>query len=270
MIIGIDFGTSNTDIVIYENGEKDFFSMPSERINDEILEKIFNFVEIDTSNLEKIAVTGGKSSDLSNSINNIPIIKVNEVDAIGYGAIELYDLENKSFVAVSAGTGTACIFHENKNFNHLGGISIGGGTLLGLSNYILNTTVVSELEELSQKGNRQNLDLLIGEAVNEIGSLYPEISASNFLKAKTSKDHNPSDIAASLSNMIGEVIGTIAYLNAIVCGQTEVYFMGRTSQIETIKNGIEDRLQLANINGIFKENREYGNVLGALRALQQK
>ena len=31
-----------------------------------------------------------------------------------------------------------------------------------------------------------------------------------------------------------------------------------------------DRLKLANINGIFEENREYGNVLGALRALQQK
>ena len=46
--------------------------------------------------------------------------------------------------------------------------------------------------------------------------------------------------------------------------------MGRTSQIETIKKGIEDRLKLANINGIFEENRDYGNVLGALRALQQK
>ena len=270
MIIGIDFGTSNTDIVISDNGDKEFFSMPSEQINDEILEKIFHYIDLDTTNLEKIAVTGGKSSDLSNSIKNIPIIKVNEVDAIGYGALELYDLKNKPFVAVSAGTGTACIFHEDNKFNHLGGISIGGGTLLGLSNYILNTTEVSELEELSQKGNRQNLDLLIGEAVNEIGSLYPEISASNFLKGKISKDHNPSDIAASLSNMIGEIIGTIAYLNAIVCGQTEVYFMGRTSQIETIKKGIEDRLKLANINGIFEENREYGNVLGALRALQQK
>ena len=270
MIIGIDFGTSNTDIAISENGDKKFFSMPSEQINDEILKKIFNFIEVDTSNLEKIAVTGGKSSDLSNSINNIPIIKVNEVDAIGYGAIELYDLENKSFVVVSAGTGTACIFHEDNKFNHLGGISIGGGTLLGLSNYILNTSTVLELEELCKKGNRQNLDLLIGEAVNEIGSLHPEISASNFLKGKTSKDHNPSDIAASLSNMIGEVIGTIAYLNAIVCSQTEVYFIGRTSIVETIKKGIEDRLKLANINGIFKENREYGNVLGALRALQQK
>ena len=93
MIIGIDFGTSNTDIVIYDNGDKEFFSMPSEQINDEILEKIFHYIDLDTTNLEKIAVTGGKSSDLSNSIKNIPIIKVNEVDAIGYGALELYDLK---------------------------------------------------------------------------------------------------------------------------------------------------------------------------------
>ena len=107
MIIGIDFGTSNTDIVIYDNGDKKFFSMPSEQINDEILDKIFHYIDVDTTNIEKIAVTGGKSSDLSNSIKNIPIIKVNEVDAIGYGALELYDLKNKPFVAVSAGTGTA-------------------------------------------------------------------------------------------------------------------------------------------------------------------
>ena len=133
MIIGIDFGTSNTDIVISDNGDKEFFSMPSEQINDEILDTIFHYIDLDTANLEKIAVTGGKSSDLSNSIKNIPIIKVNEVDAIGYGALELYDLKNKPFVAVSAGTGTACIFHEDNKFNQLGGISIGGGTLLGLS-----------------------------------------------------------------------------------------------------------------------------------------
>ena len=220
--------------------------------------------------MHKIGVTGGKSSNLSDTYKNVPIIKINEVDAIGLGAIALYEISEESFVAVSAGTGTACIHRNNGKFNHLGGISVGGGTLKGLSRYLINTENVKDIEELAKKGDRKELDFLIGDVVNEIGSLYPEISASNFLKGKTSKDHNPSDIAASLSNMIGEVIGTIAYLNAIVCGQTEVYFMGRTSQIETIKKGIEDRLQLANINGIFKENREYGNVLGALRALQQK
>ena len=68
--------------------------------------------------------------------------------------------------------------------------------------------------------------------------------------------------------MIGEVIGTISYLNALLCEEKEVYFLGRSSLNEVIKSGIEDRLKLANIKGIFKENREYGNVLGALRFLK--
>ena len=42
----------------------------------------------------------------------------------------------------------------------------------------------------------------------------------------------------------------------------------RQSLNKVIKLGIEDRLKLANITGVFKENREYGNVLGALRFIQ--
>ena len=75
-------------------------------------------------------------------------------------------------------------------------------------------------------------------------------------------------IAASISNMIGEVIGTISYLNAMLCNEHEVYFLGRVSLSDVIKSGIEDRLALAKIKGLFKENREYGNVLGALSCIQ--
>ena len=109
---------------------------------------------------------------------------------------------------------------------------------------------------------------MIGDVVNEIGSLYPEITASNFGKAKNNKNNSKEDAAASLSNMIGEVIGTISYLNALLCNENKVYFLGRTSLNSVIKTGIEDRLKLANISGVFKENREYGNVLGALRSIQ--
>ena len=90
--------------------------------------------------------------------------------------IELYDIGNKPFMAVSAGTGTACIYHADKKFNHLGGISIGGGTLQGLSNYLLNTNDPCEIEDLAASGDRKSLDILIGEAVNKIGALYPEIT----------------------------------------------------------------------------------------------
>ena len=78
------------------------------------------------------------------------------------------------------------------------------------------------------------------------------------------------DVAASISNMIGEVIGTISYLNAMICNETSVYFIGRTSLNDVIKSGIEDRLELANVKGLFKENREYGNVVGALHCIQTK
>jgi hypothetical protein len=37
-----------------------------------------------------------------------------------------------------------------------------------------------------------------------------------------------------------------------------------------IRTGIEDRLKLANIAGVFEDKREYGNVLGALLYLEAK
>ncbi len=268
MFIAIDFGITNTDVAVNENGDDIFYSFPSRSITTEFIDYIFDEIDLDFVNLHKIGVTGGKSSNLSDTYKDVPISKINEVDAIGLGAIDLYDISNESFLAVSTGTGTACIHHNNGKFNHLGGISVGGGTLQGLSKYLISTENLKDIEELAKKGDRKELDFLIGDVVNEIGSLYPEITASNFGKAKNTKNNSKEDTAASLSNMIGEVIGTISYLNALLCNENKVYFLGRTSLNKVIKNGIEDRLKLANIGGVFKENREYGNVLGALRSIQ--
>ena len=90
MIVGIDFGITNTDIAISDNSNSKFFSMPSKKINNDFLLEIFDFIQLNIDEVEKIAVTGGKSSNLNNSFKNIPIVKVNEIDAIGYGTIELW------------------------------------------------------------------------------------------------------------------------------------------------------------------------------------
>ena len=268
MFVAIDFGITNTDVAVNQNGEDIFCSFPSRSITTEFIDYIFDEIDIDLVNVHKIGVTGGKSSNLSDTYKDVPIIKINEVDAIGHGVIALYDISDESFVAVSAGTGTACIHHSNGKFNYLGGISVGGGTLEGLSKYLISTEDAKDIEELAKKGDRKELDFMIGDVVNEISSLYPEITASNFGKAKNNKNNSKEDTAASLSNMIGEVIGTISYLNALLSNENKVYFLGRTSLNKVIKTSIEDRLKLANISGVFKENREYGNVLGALRSIQ--
>ena len=71
MKLGIDFGITNTDIVLCEGNAKKFYSMPSEQINDEIFYKVTKLIGIDLIDISKIAVTGGKSSDLPNLYKNI-------------------------------------------------------------------------------------------------------------------------------------------------------------------------------------------------------
>ena len=270
MKVAIDFGISNTDVVISKAKENYFHSFPTVEINDKFISYIFDSINIEVSQVSQIAVTGGKSSDLNDKFNNIPVKKVNEVDAIGSGAIALYDIETRPFVAVSAGTGTACVYFDGKKFNHLGGISVGGGTFQGLLKHLIMIKDEEDIEKLAASGDRKQLDLLIGDVVNEIGSLHPEVTASNFAKARNLESLTQNDIAASISNMIGEVIGTISYLNALLCNESEVFFLGRVTLNDIVKSGVEDRLKLANVRGLFKQNREYGNVLGALSYIQTK
>ena len=166
MYLAIDFGITNTDIIVSSDGEnKEFFSVESENITDSFFYKIFNHCGIQPDDINEIAITGGKSSSFKDTLDNIPIFKVNEINAIGFGAKDLYKIEEKAFVVISAGTGTACVYGNNNEFNHLGGISVGGGTLQGLSSLLINTSNPDKVNKLSIEGNKNNIDLLkIGRA----------------------------------------------------------------------------------------------------------
>jgi hypothetical protein len=67
--------------------------------------------------------------------------------------------------------------------------------------------------------------------------------------------------------MIGEVIGTVAYLNALLIGSKKACFIGRTSCLSGVINGINDRIELAGIEGKYNENREFGNAIGVLERI---
>ena len=267
MKLAFDFGITNTDVVSYKDGEMKFFTMPSETINNNFLDKLLINAEIELKDIDAIAVTGGKSSDLEDTFKNIPIVKVNEVEAIGYGAKDLYNISEPSYLVVSCGTGTACVASIDNEFHHMGGISVGGGTLQGLSNLILNVENAEKINTLAAEGDKDKLDSLIGEVVNDIGSLHPEITASNFAKARYSNDFSEEDISSSLCNMVGEVIGTVSYLNGLMIDVSKIYFIGRVSLLDSVRNGIDKRLNLVNISGQYAKNREFGNAVGAIAYL---
>ena len=75
--------------------------------------------------------------------------------------------------------------------------------------------------------------------------------------------------AAALCNMIGEVIGTVAYLNALLIASEKACFIGRTSCLSEIRNGIDQRLGLAGVQGQYQPNREYANVIGVLEGIER-
>ena len=58
------------------------------------------------------------------------------------------------------------------------GTGIGGGTLLGLSNKMLNIRHFDDLIELAQNGNLANVDLNIGDITRDRLETFPEITAS--------------------------------------------------------------------------------------------
>jgi len=99
--------------------------------------KFINTNRLQLSDISRVMVTGVGSSYLNERIYNIPTGKVEEFYAIGMGGLFLSGLSKA--VVVSMGTGTAFVRAEkNGNVKHLGGTGVGGGTLLGLSNRMLN------------------------------------------------------------------------------------------------------------------------------------
>ena len=270
MIVAFDFGISNTDVAIRNEDKINFFSTSStkKKLNTKLIQDILISLEIDISQLKLIGVTGGKSSDLDDSLDGVKIVKINEIDAIGLGAKKLYGIKEESALVVSAGTGTACVHVQGNNFNHLGGIAVGGGMLEGLGSLLFKNSNGLEINEFANSGSRAELDLLIGDVVNKIGNLSPDITAVNFGQAKSSSADTMENTAAALCNMVGEVIGTVAYLNAFLVGSDKAYFIGRTSYLSEIIDGINQRLELAGIKGQYNDDREYGNVIGVLESIE--
>ena len=270
ILVGFDFGISNTDIAIFQDGKTSFHSTPSEhkKISNELIKEILDIHSVSLSEISLIGVTGGKSSDLPEKIDLIPIVKINEVDAIGLGAKILYDITEEPTLVISAGTGTACVMVQGDNFNHLGGIAVGGGMLEGLGYLLFKNARGLEINEFATQGSRDKLDLLIGDVVNKIGALSPEITAVNFGKAKIASSDSMENTSAALCNMVGEMIGTIAYLNALLIGSSRACFLGRASYLSEVIKGIDERLELAGISGQYNDHREYGNVIGVIEQLK--
>tara|TARA_B100000941_G_scaffold276656_1_gene239497 strand:+ start:459 stop:1274 length:816 start_codon:yes stop_codon:yes gene_type:complete len=269
MIAAFDFGISNTDIAISDNGNIDFFNFKTQLpVEENNLSELLKKIKISLKEIDYIGVSGGKTKNLPNEIGEIKIIHVPEVEAIGRGAKKIFKIDD-SFLVMSLGTGTGCIFGDKENnYQYIGGIPVGGGTLIGLSKLLLNETNIESISKLANAGDRSIVDFLIKDVISGIDILKPNLSASNF--AKVSEDiHRKEDISKALTNMIGEIIGTVAFLNALLFQKEDICFIGRTFLEPNVKSAIDERLAIAGINGIYSNSPGFENCLGILDFIKE-
>ena len=197
LVIGIDVGGSTTKIVGIENG-KSIKSPMNITANDPITSLFGAFGkylydnDIALDNVEHVMLTGVGASGVTTPIYGLPTTHVDEFQADGLGA--RFDSGLDRLVVVSMGTGTTLVHVDGDKISHIGGISMGGGTLQGLSHLLLQTTHISEVVEMASHGDISHINLQIKDiSKNDIEGLPMYATASLFGKVVNS-NATPSDI----------------------------------------------------------------------------
>jgi len=267
MDISIDFGITVTDIIKRDNGVLSHEMKLTKQDPDLfLLKNLFSDINFETD-VNLLAVTGGKHLNLGDEIESTKIIHVNEIDAVGEGAMNLSGLSNENpTIIVSAGSGTACILAQDGNYIHCSGTGVGGGTVLGLSKLLLDTTDPTEIAELAKLGNESGVDLILEDVVSgPIGELPSDTTAVNFGKiSKIDSNISKQDIAAGIVNLVGQTAARIATSVATTFNAKEIVVVGRSPSFNGLKNSLEQAASIMGFSPHFPENGEYASALGAL------
>jgi type II pantothenate kinase len=264
MIVGIDIGSTTTKIVVIK--ENSIIAKTKTKALDAITSatgafgKILMENNLDIHDIRKIIITGVGASNIKDDIFGIPTERIDEITAIGVGGKYLSKRDN--ILITNIGTGTAIIETKNGKISHLGGTGVGGGTIIGLSKLLLDTTNFDHILNLADYGNIEQVDLLVKDIINSnIGFLNKEITASNFGKIQdtTTKE----DLSFGIINMVFQVIGMISVFAAKSINCDTIIVTGNGS-----KNNLGQKilLQIADmykINFEFPEDAEYTTAIGA-------
>ena len=164
-------------------------------------------------------------------------------------------------ITVSMGTGTTIIRVDGDDVQHLGGLGMGGGTLIGLSRLLLGTDNIHHIVELASKGNISNINLNIGDiSPRPLPGLPLDTTASLFGKA--GHDTKKEDIALGI---ICTVIQTICSGTVLASKGSDIkdfVMIGNLTllpQTREIFNSVET---LYGVHFIIPKHSEYCTAIG--------
>lgn len=268
MVIGIDVGGSTTKIVGLLDNK--LYSPLLVKANDPVASifgafgKFINVNGLTLDDIEHVMITGVGSSYIDQPLYGIPTTKVDEFRAIGKGGLFLSTLSRA--IVVSMGTGTAYIMADEKVEIHMGGTGVGGGTLLGLSNKMLNVRHFDDLIAMAEGGNLAHIDLNIGDITqDQIAGLPPETTASNF--GKISDLASKADTALGIINLVFQTIGMLAVFATRIYNTQDVVLTGNLTTVPQAQAIFDMLHRMYQVEFHIPPNAEFATATGAALSL---
>ncbi len=239
IIIGIDAGISSTKIIGIEDGKRIMTPMsvsssdPTASIYGALGKYLQRNKDIPLDNIEYIKLTGVGAKGVTSPLLGCLTSYVDEFVANGLGA--RFDSGLDHFIVVSMGTGTSLVRVDGDDIKHVGGIGMGGGTLLGLSKLLLHSTNMEEIGEWADDGYPDRINVLIREVTNgHIDGLTGDATASLFAGV-LEQTPTRNDIAAGIIHMVLETIGSAAVLSQLNGGFKDFVLIGKLTELTSCK-----------------------------------
>ena len=264
MIIGIDVGGSTTKIVGIDKGCVKYPLFV--KANDPVTSLFGAFGKylydnsIPLSDVEQVVMTGVGSSYVKQPLYGLPTARTDEFMANVLGAQYVTDLDR--LIVVSMGTGTSFVQVEGESIRHIGGIGLGGGTLIGLSRLLLQSNDILWVSELARKGDLGNVDLQIQDICKtSLPGLPLDATASLF--GKVDNNARPEDVARGLIHMVLQSIGQAAILSALNSSIRDFVLIGNLTQLPECRLVFETIGAMYGVRFLIPEYAEYRTAIGA-------
>ena len=264
IVIGIDVGISTTKIV----GIDDMKVVSPMRITaaDPVTSLYGAFGKylyenhIELGDVEHVVLTGVGSAYIEKPVYGLPTSKAYEFTADGLGARLESQLDH--IIVVSMGTGTSLVLCNGDDIHHIGGISIGGGTLAGLSRIMLQTSDIRQVSEMAKHGDITHVSLMIGDiSAHPLPGLPMNVTASLFANAQT--DSAKEDIAVGLIHTVLQSVGSAAVLSALNTDIKDFVLIGNLSLLPQCKDVFPMMEQLYNVRFHIPKYSEFCTAIGA-------
>jgi type II pantothenate kinase len=276
MILGLDFGLTNLDGALGQDGQllRGWRQPTQGPASEKVMRQALEMGNVNLRGLSAIGTTGGRHKDLPSSLEGVPIRPIGEAQSVGRGGLALGGLTVaglESALVVSAGTGTSMIsarkLESGYDFKHVTGSAVGGGTLLGLGKLLLGTSNPLEIGELASRGDPAGVDSTLVDVIGGgIGHLPPDATAVNLGRlAHLETTPSREDLAAGLVTLVSQVIAVIA-LNAAAANNLErIVIVGHLPDLEPIQTAIRRVWGFYGVPNppIFPENAGFATALGA-------